>query len=172
MTAKHWDEATWTIYRVLCSHDLPWFLPQIFLYLPHNFVETLLQHLLTEFANPLTDDDQRRLHKSSKPLLLASVFALKHIATDYLKLVCALGYAQSSLTKTWARHKTTETELDNGWQLVAVGGWRLVAGGGWRLVVVGGWWLVAVGGWWRLAVECSLCIVRPVHAQFVRSRDT
>ena len=30
--------------------------------------------------------------------------------------------------KTWARHKTTETVLNNGWRLVAVGG-------GWRLVV-------------------------------------
>ena len=62
--------------------------------------------------------------------------------------------------KTWARHKTTETVLNNGWRLAAVGGWRLAAdgsrqlvgGGGWRLAV-GSWWqLVAVSGGWRLAV--------------------
>ena len=40
------------------------------------------------------------------------------------------------MAKTWARHKTTETVLNNGWRL-AVGGWRLVAVGGWRLAVGG-----------------------------------
>ena len=34
------------------------------------------------------------------------------------------------------RHKTTETVLNNGWRLVAVGGWRLAVGG-WRLAVDG-----------------------------------
>ena len=65
------------------------------------------------------------------------------------------------MVKTWARHKSTETVLNNGWQLAAVGGWWLMAVGGWRSMVVGGWGLVAVGGWrlvvggggrWHLAV--------------------
>ena len=34
------------------------------------------------------------------------------------------------VVKTWARHKITETALNNGWRLVAVGGWWLVAVGG------------------------------------------
>ena len=56
------------------------------------------------------------------------------------------------VVKTWARHKTTETVLSNGWRLPAVGGrWRLAVGGGWQLAV-GGWWRLAVGGWWRWAV--------------------
>ena len=43
------------------------------------------------------------------------------------------------MVKTWARHKTTETVLKNGWRLAAVGGgWRLVALGAWQLVVLGG----------------------------------
>ena len=46
------------------------------------------------------------------------------------------------MVKTWARHKTTETVLNNGWQLAV--------GGGWRLVAVGGTWWVAVCGWWSL----------------------
>ena len=41
------------------------------------------------------------------------------------------------LVKTWARHKTTETILSNGWRLTAVGSWWLVVGG-WQLVVLGG----------------------------------
>ena len=62
------------------------------------------------------------------------------------------GDALCFMVKTWARHKTTETGLNNGWRLVAVGGWW-VAGGGWRLAgggwrLVGGAWWVAVGGWW------------------------
>ena len=57
------------------------------------------------------------------------------------------------MAKTWARHKTTETALNNGWRLAAVGGWRrLVVGGGWWLVAVGGWWRLVVGGGWRLTV--------------------
>ena len=36
------------------------------------------------------------------------------------------------MVKTWARHKTTETRLNNGWRL-AVGGWRLAADGPWGL---------------------------------------
>ena len=44
------------------------------------------------------------------------------------------------MVKTWATHKTTETELYNGWRL-AVGGWWLVAVSSWQL---------AVGGWWSL----------------------
>ena len=55
------------------------------------------------------------------------------------------GDALCFMVNKWARHKTTETVLNNGWRLVAVGGW-------WRLVAVGGWWLVAVGGGWRLVV--------------------
>ena len=39
--------------------------------------------------------------------------------------------------KTWARRKTTETELYNGWRLAAASGWRLEAVGGWRLAVGG-----------------------------------
>ena len=65
------------------------------------------------------------------------------------------------MVKTWARHKTPETVLENGWRLAAVGGWRLaVVGGGWRLAV-SDWWRLAIGGWrlavgggWRLAVGC------------------
>ena len=67
------------------------------------------------------------------------------------------GDALCFMGKTWVTHKTTETVLNNGWRLAAVGGWRLVVGG-WRRLVVGGWWLAAVGGWrlvvdggWRLA---------------------
>ena len=36
------------------------------------------------------------------------------------------GDALCFMVKTWAQHKTTETVLNNGWRLVAVGGWRLV----------------------------------------------
>ena len=41
------------------------------------------------------------------------------------------------VSPSWARHKTTETVLKNGWRSVAVGGgwWRLVVGG-WRLAVL------------------------------------
>ena len=60
------------------------------------------------------------------------------------------GDALCFMVKTWAGHKTTETVVNNGWRLAAVGGWRLAAVGGWRLAAVGGWRL-AVGGW-RLAV--------------------
>ena len=57
------------------------------------------------------------------------------------------------MVKIWARHKTTETVLNNGWRLVAVGGWRLVTVGSVWHLAIGGWWrLVAVGGGWRLAV--------------------
>ena len=52
------------------------------------------------------------------------------------------GDALCFMVKTWARHKTTEALLNNGWQLAAVGG-------GW-LAVGGGWWWAAVGGWWLL----------------------
>ena len=57
--------------------------------------------------------------------------------------------------KTWARHKTKEKELNNGWRLAAVGAWRLAGVGGRQLVFAGGWRLVvavvvAVGGWWSL----------------------
>ena len=41
------------------------------------------------------------------------------------------GDALRFVGKTWARHKTIEPVLNNGWRLVAVGG-------GWRLVVPGG----------------------------------
>ena len=51
--------------------------------------------------------------------------------------------------KTWARHKTTETVLNNGWRLAAVGGWWLAVGG-WRLAVGG--WRLAVGGPWGLSL--------------------
>ena len=44
------------------------------------------------------------------------------------------GDALCFMVKTWARHKTTEPLLNNGWRLVAVGGWRLAVGG-WRLAV-------------------------------------
>ena len=50
------------------------------------------------------------------------------------------------VVKTWARHNTTETGLNNGWRLAAVGGggwWRLAAGG-WRLVIPWGLSLRAV----------------------------
>ena len=62
------------------------------------------------------------------------------------------------MVKTWARHNTTETVLNNdgdrrrlaggGWRLVAVGWWQLAIGGGGRRLVVGGWWLT-IGGWWN-----------------------
>ena len=61
------------------------------------------------------------------------------------------------MVKTWATHNTTETVLNNGWQLVAVGSWRqLVAVGVRRLVAVGGWRLVAVGGPWGLSLRAVL----------------
>ena len=41
------------------------------------------------------------------------------------------GDALCFIVKTWARHKTTETVLNNGWRLAAVGG-------GWRALVFGG----------------------------------
>ena len=41
------------------------------------------------------------------------------------------GDALCFMVKTWARHKTTETALNKGWRLAAVGG-------GWQLVVSGG----------------------------------
>ena len=50
------------------------------------------------------------------------------------------GDALCCVVKTRARHKATETVLNNGWRLAAVGRWRLVAVGGWRLVAVGGGW--------------------------------
>ena len=43
------------------------------------------------------------------------------------------GDALCFMVKTWARHKTTETVLNNVWQLA-----------------VSGSWLVAVGSWWSL----------------------
>ena len=71
------------------------------------------------------------------------------------------------MVKTWARHKTTEAVLNNGWQMV--GGWRLLnngwhmVGSWWRLAVgssrlaVGGWWRLAVGGWWSLGAVLLGC---------------
>ena len=47
------------------------------------------------------------------------------------------------MVKAWARHKITETIMNKGWRLAAVGGWQLVGGGGWRLAAVGGWRFVA-----------------------------
>ena len=47
------------------------------------------------------------------------------------------GDALCFMVETWARHKTTETVLKNGWRLAAVGGLRLAFGGGWQLVIVG-----------------------------------
>ena len=61
------------------------------------------------------------------------------------------GDALCFMAKTWARQKTTETVLNNGWRL-AVGGWRLVAVGGRRLVAVGGGRRLAVGGPWGLSL--------------------
>ena len=61
------------------------------------------------------------------------------------------------MAKTWARHKTTEALLNNGWRLVAVGGWRFLAVGSFWLVAVGGWRL-AVGGPWGLALRAVLSI--------------
>ena len=43
--------------------------------------------------------------------------------------------ALSFMVKTRARHKTTETALNNGWRLGAVGGWWRLAVGGWRSVM-------------------------------------
>ena len=54
------------------------------------------------------------------------------------------GDALCFMVKTWAGHKTTETVLNNGWRLAAVGGW-LLAVGGWRLVAVGHRRLVVLG---------------------------
>ena len=42
------------------------------------------------------------------------------------------------MVKTWARHKTTETVLNNVWRLAVSSWWRLAVGGGWHLVVLGG----------------------------------
>ena len=44
------------------------------------------------------------------------------------------GDALYFIVKTWARHKTTETVLNNGRQLAAVGsGWRWAVGAWWRV---------------------------------------
>ena len=43
------------------------------------------------------------------------------------------GDALCYVVKTWARQKTTEALLNNGWRLAAVGGWRLAVGGPWGL---------------------------------------
>ena len=56
------------------------------------------------------------------------------------------GNALYFMVKTRARHKATETALNNGWRLAAVGGWRLAAVGGWQRLAVGGWRLAATGG--------------------------
>ena len=62
------------------------------------------------------------------------------------------------MVKTWARRKTTETVLNNGWRLRAAGGWwRLAVGGGWQLVVGGGWQLVTVSGCWSLGAIFKGC---------------
>ena len=58
------------------------------------------------------------------------------------------------MVKTWARHKNTETVLNNGWQLAAVGGWRLAD---WRLVAVCSCRFVAVGGWRSLGAVLKCC---------------
>ena len=55
------------------------------------------------------------------------------------------------MVKTWARHKTTETVLNNGWRLAVGGWWRSAADSVWQLVVGGGWQL-AVGGPWGLSL--------------------
>ena len=76
-----------------------------------------------------------------------------------------LGHALCFMVKTWARHKATETVLDNGWRLAAVGGWRLVAvgswwlvvGGGWGRLVFGSWWWLVVGSWWSLEAVLQGC---------------
>ena len=47
------------------------------------------------------------------------------------------GDALCFIVKTWARHKTTETGVNNGRRLAALGGWRLAVGGGWQLAVGG-----------------------------------
>ena len=59
-----------------------------------------------------------------------------------------------TLSASWSRYKITETVLNNGWRLMAVGswGWWLVAVGDWRLMAAGDGWRLAVSGWWRLAV--------------------
>ena len=58
--------------------------------------------------------------------------------------------------KTWTRHKTTETALNNGWRLPAVGGWWSVAVGGWRLLVLGGCpYQKTRGGISRTALHCA-----------------
>ena len=68
------------------------------------------------------------------------------------------GDALRFIVKAWARHKTAERVLSNGWRLVAVGG--LAAGGWWWLVVwrlaVGGGWRWAVGGPWGLSLRAVL----------------
>ena len=65
------------------------------------------------------------------------------------------GDAICFVVKTWARHITTETVLNNGGRLVVGGGWRLMAvRSGWRLALaVSHWWRLAVGGWRRFTVD-------------------
>ena len=50
------------------------------------------------------------------------------------------------IVKTWARHKTPEVVLNNGWRLAAIGGtWRLVVGG------------VYPGGSGQSSIQCPPC---------------
>ena len=76
-------------------------------------------------------------------------------AAHCVPVACVLCILANPMSKcgcrinTWARHRTTETVLNNDWRL-AVGGWWLVTVGSWRQLaqlVVGSWWWLAVGGW-------------------------
>ena len=80
---------------------------------------------------------RNHLRAKGRPVLKGGRGGRKGFATPTAMNVH--GDALCFMVKTWAAHKTTETVLNNGWRLAAVGGgWRLVAVASWRLVAPGG----------------------------------
>eukprot|EP00667_Euglena_gracilis_P001669 EG_transcript_1670 len=86
VSPKYQAEAVWRGYHAMCGHHLPWYLPQVFMYLPPNFVEAVLQHVLLALHQDATDDERRRFQKHTKPWVLAVIFAVRHIATEFLQV--------------------------------------------------------------------------------------
>ena len=64
-------------------------------------------------------------HRRSRAVLMEKGGAVSVTPTE----TNVHGDALCFMVKTWARQKTTEALLNNGWRLAAVGGWRLAGGG-------------------------------------------